>query len=402
MTPLSIQANLYDTNVTMLTYNTYTKEVINSNVLASDVLNFDLQDVTENGNTSNISIHLANTQSLTTSGNVSISNTTPQHTLDVGSNLYVDDTGTDILHVTGNANVTNKLTTNDLRVNGDARVYGNLDVVGTLTTLRTENTTIDDAIIEIGANNTVSSTLDTGIIMTRPGTSVGLGFRGDESEFMIGFTQSDASDVDLVPDTSNLIQTKVYGDLHVSNAFNVATRAQIGSNVIIDDDAPHAISVTGNAYTSRAILVGSNVIVDDLAENALRVTGNTYTSRKALVGANVVIDDLSSNVVELEGNLYASEKITIGDNITLHTNAADEISVEGNIHASRKITVGPHITLDTLGSNVISVVGNTYTSRAAIIGSNVVIDDLASDVVTVIGDVYVFERHRCRFKRRRG
>jgi len=389
MTPLSIQANLYDTNVTMLTYNTYTKEVINSNVLASDVLNFNLQDVTENGNTSNISIHLANTQSLTTSGNVSISNTTPQHTLDVGSNLYVDDTGTDILHVTGNANVTNKLTTNDLRVNGDARVYGNLDVVGTLTTLRTENTTIDDAIIEIGANNTVSSTLDTGIIMTRPGTSVGLGFRGDESEFMIGFTQSDASDVDLVPDTSNLIQTKIYGDLHVSNAFNVATRAQIGSNVIIDDDAPHAISVTGNAYTSRAILVGSNVIVDDLAENALRVTGNTYTSRKALVGANVVIDDLSSNVVELEGNLYASEKITIGDNITLHTNAADEISVEGNIHASRKITVGPHITLDTLGSNVISVVGNTYTSRAAIIGSNVVIDDLASDVVTVIGDVYV-------------
>src|SRR6056300_803258 len=107
MTPLSIQANLYDTNVTMLTYNTYTKEVINSNVLASDVLNFNLQDVTENGNTSNISIHLANTQSLTTSGNVSISNTTPQHTLDVGSNLYVDDTGTDILHVTGNANVTN-------------------------------------------------------------------------------------------------------------------------------------------------------------------------------------------------------------------------------------------------------------------------------------------------------
>ena len=417
MTPLRVQEELTDTNVTMMTYNTATKELMDSGVLASDVLLYDLDDVTFNGNsTTNTVIFKGNTAFITYSNTTGISNSAPVHTLDVGSNLYIQDTGSNVLNVTGNANVTDALTTKELYVTNDTRIYGNLDVMGVLTSLRTENTTINDAIIKIANNNTISTT-DMGIVMTKPETSVGIGYRGHENEFMVGFTQSDASGTDLVPDSSNLIQMRVYGDLHVSNAFDVATRASIGSNVVIDDDVAETISVTGNVYTSRAAKVGSNAIIDTLASNVISVTGNTYTSHAVIVGSNavidtlasdvisvtgnayvshaidvgsnIVLDDRSSDVLSLTGNAYVSRGIDVGSNVIIDTLGSDSIRVIGNIHSSRKITVGTHLTLDTLGSNVVQVTGNTFTSHASIIGSNITLDDQASNVVELTGNANV-------------
>src|SRR6056300_726040 len=57
MTPLREQPDLFDTNVTMMSYNTNTKELMDTGVTASKVLNLKLEDVTINGNvTSNTMI----------------------------------------------------------------------------------------------------------------------------------------------------------------------------------------------------------------------------------------------------------------------------------------------------------------------------------------------------------
>ena len=383
MTPLREQPDLFDTNVTMMTYNTTTKEIMDSGVLASDVLNFDLEDVTINGNvTSNTMIFRGETAFITESTKTGISNSAPTHTLDVGSNLYVDDTGDVILNVTGTTK------TSELRVTGDARVSGNLEVTGVVTSIRTENVVMDDAIIELANNNTLGTT-DMGVIMTKPGTNVGLGYRGHENEFMVGFTQSDASGVDLVPDTSNLIQMKVYGDLDVSNTLDVSTRATVGSNVVIDDDVDNVIHVTGNTYTSRAVNVGSNVAIDDLAEDVIVATGNVAISRGLDVGSNVVIDDLAEDVIVATGNTHTTRKSTIGSNVTIDTLASDKISVQGNIHASRKLTVGPNVFIDTLQSNVVSVIGGMYASEHIHVGSNVLINEFSEDVIVATGNVAV-------------
>ena len=51
------------------------------------------------------------------SGSVGISNAAPDHDLSVGSNLYVHDTGSNVLVVDGNVNVSNTLTTHRLTLN---------------------------------------------------------------------------------------------------------------------------------------------------------------------------------------------------------------------------------------------------------------------------------------------
>ena len=66
-----------------------------------------LEDVANNGNTmSNTIIFENETTSLVTEGSVGIANTAPIHDLDVGSNLYVDDAGSNVLYVTGNVYAT--------------------------------------------------------------------------------------------------------------------------------------------------------------------------------------------------------------------------------------------------------------------------------------------------------
>jgi hypothetical protein len=51
------------------------------------------------------------------SGSIGISNAAPEHDLSVGSNLYVDDVGSNVLVVDGNISVSNKITTQRLTLN---------------------------------------------------------------------------------------------------------------------------------------------------------------------------------------------------------------------------------------------------------------------------------------------
>ncbi|MAG10337.1 MAG: hypothetical protein CL494_08015 [Actinobacteria bacterium] len=115
-----------------------------------------------------------------------------------------------------------------LAVDGDLSC-SNLIVSGGRTEVYTVNAIVNDALIEL-ANNNVSDTLDMGIIMTRPTSNVAIGYRGDESEFMIGHTHSDPSSVNLVPDTSRDLHVHAYGKLTVESNLEVGSSA----NVLID------------------------------------------------------------------------------------------------------------------------------------------------------------------------
>jgi len=89
---------------------------------------------------------------------------------------------------------------------------------------------------------------------------VGVGFRGDEGEFMIGHTLSDPSGSDLVPDTGNALALHVYGGMDVdadvevgtANLYVKTTTGQVG----IGTDTPHSgetLEVVGDArITSTA------------------------------------------------------------------------------------------------------------------------------------------------------
>ena len=183
MSPVRFRPDFSDTNIVLMMYNKATGELSESGESANALVGGStLQLTTQRGNTtSNVTIFTgANPSniSLMTSNCVGIANLTPEdHTLSVGSNLYVNDTGSDVLVVSGNVSVLRDMT-----------VEGNLTVNGNTTVIYTENTSIKDAFVELGRDNTSGdTTLDLGILMHRPDSlsNVAIGYREGTDEFAI-------------------------------------------------------------------------------------------------------------------------------------------------------------------------------------------------------------------------
>src|SRR6056300_1497978 len=227
------------------------------------ISNLNLNNIVLQGNTTasrTVQFNYANGPALITNGNVGIQNTHGIHTLDVGSNLFVDDKGSNILVVTGNTFISRKA------------------LIGSNVTIDTLGTNA----IEVTGNTFTSR------------------------KALIGSN--------LVMDTLGTNAIEVTGNTFTSR------KALIGSNVVMDTLGTNAIEVTGNTFTSRKALIGSNVTIDTLGTNAIEVTGNTYTSRKALIGSNVIIDTLGTDVVEVTGNVNVSN-YTKTDYITVQKDA---------------------------------------------------------------------------------
>ncbi len=323
MTPLRLRTDLTDRNITVLAYNRVTKEIMDSDAIAEDILNFTLEAAVKNGNVTANTVSFNNTATgFTTLSNVGIANAAPVDTLSVGSKVFVNQSATDTLRVLGNTYIQNSLV-----VDGDATFNG------LVTTLHSNNTTITDALIELGKDNTGSdSTLDLGLLLNRPGSNVGVGFRENSKEFAIGYTTSSASGHTITPLTSEDINVHVYGQLF--------TQSNVG---IINTSPIHTLDV------------GSNLFVDEFGSNILNVIGNTDISGVLSIGGNTLIDskigvktDSPDAELHVVGNAYVSSNLTIDTN-TLHVDAVTnrvginqlyptkDLDVNGTIAATRRV-----------------------------------------------------------------
>ena len=102
----NLLVNVYSSNVLTVDGNVFAQKMTLGTVTVTPAYN--LQQIMTTGATTNQTLVLSNaTTGLTTASNVGIANTAPVHTLDVGSNLYVEDTGSNVLTVIGNASVSN-------------------------------------------------------------------------------------------------------------------------------------------------------------------------------------------------------------------------------------------------------------------------------------------------------
>ena len=181
-------------------YDVITKEIVDSGK------SINLQGVSETGNTTSETLQFTNnTTGFITTSNVGIANSSPNHALSVG---------------------------------GDAYVSGNLTVLGQTTSIRTENTTIKDAILELGENNT--GDIDLGVLMTRPSSNVATVYLESTDEYAIGYTQNSATDTHVLIDTSNPIEMRVYGNItgdyitaDGSNIANVVKYSDLSANVAL-------------------------------------------------------------------------------------------------------------------------------------------------------------------------
>src|SRR5210317_700395 len=256
-----------------------------------------------------------------------------------------------------------------LSVGGDVNVSGNLFVQGSTTFLHTTNTVINDALVEL-ANNNTSDTLDMGFIMTRPTSNVGLGFRGDESEFMIGHTLSDPSSADLVPDSGNDLAVHVYGSLEVDTTLAVdtdtlyvnATDDRVGVNTTTPGVA---LDVRGDANVA-ALSAHSNV---DVGTDNFFVDTNT-----GRVGIGTTLPgfqlDVSGDANVATINVYTIQGLQTlafnSDNTTTPPLQLTAGSLNDGVGAIRIDSVEPDIYInDTDGGAATVTFANNDVARAA-------------------------------------
>ena len=360
MTPIRERLDFSDRNITVLTYNKITKEITDSDAVAEDIFTVSLEDVVINGNVTSNTVSFNNlSTSVTTLSNVGIANSEPIHTLDVGSKFYVDENDVNVLTVLGNT-----------YVQEDLVVGGSLNVIGTVTAIDTVNTTVKDAIIEIGKGN-VSS--DMGIIMDRPGTNVTLGYREVVDEFVIAYTDSSATSSAVVP-SSELIDVRVHGRLHTNSNLTVDTNT-FHVDAISGHVGIHTVTPQTDLDVVGAVAISSNLTVDT---NTLHIDSTT-----ARVGINTLNPTTDFHV---EGNTYVSGNVTVNtdtfhvdtvnDRVGINTlNPTTEFHVEGNTYVTGNVDVQTDL----------NVVGNAYVSSNVVVTGNV---DVQTDL-NVTGNVDV-------------
>jgi hypothetical protein len=409
ISPLRQVLDVSDRQIKILTYNRISKEITDSGVAAVDVLQPNLQATTNLGNTTTNTIEFRNPETgFVTTANVGIANSLPVHTLDVGSNLYVDDTGSNVLVVNGNTNI-----------NGDIVVQGNAQIDGVLTVINTENLTITDAIIELGRNNTVGdATTDLGIVMNRPGSNVTVGFLEGTDELALAYTETGADSKTITPLTSETLDVHVYGRVLTESNVGIINTSPIhtldvGSNLFVDEYGSNVLVVSGNTSISGDLTVDEDTFHVDVGGKSiglgtvtpdanLHVVGNVYISSNLTVDEDTLHVDATTNSVGIEtknpqanlhvvGNVYVSSNLTVDEN-TFHVDVGDKsvglgtvtphanLHVVGNVYVSSNLTVDEdtfHVDAenDSIGIGTVNPQANLHVVGNVYVSSNLTVDE---------------------------
>ena len=156
-----------------------------------------LQGITDLGNAttnvvqfSNVTTGLITTANIEVGGDVKISGLTAGKIPYVAADQFLKDS-----FITTTADTT--LIASNLDVTGNIFMRGKKFIV------ESETKVINDAIIGIANNNTVTTT-DVGILMQRPTSNVALIHHGGTDKFTIGYTQDDLEATDITNDTANV------------------------------------------------------------------------------------------------------------------------------------------------------------------------------------------------------
>jgi len=222
-------------------------------------------------------------------GNVGIANTDPGHDLSVGSNLFVDDDGSNVLVISGNAAMT-ALTLGEVSI---AVSYGLDDI------LNTSN---------ISSNTIQLTEQTTGLVAT--GNVQALKFIGDGSELT-----NIASNLDQIVNNGNVTSNTV----QFSNATTglVATaNVEVGGELTVSGNATVSsnLTVSGNATVSSNLTVSGNVVAGYLYGDGSNISGISSTLQAITDSGNV-----TSNTVQFSNaitSLTAASNIVVTGNVT--------------------------------------------------------------------------------------
>ena len=268
---------------------TFTNKTFDANGTGNSITNIDsgnflsgfLKD--EDNMASNSATSVASQQSIkayvdTEIGNISSTTLTAGNTTAV-----VSDSGSDgAFTVTADGNT--ELVINDTAAtfSGNVVISGNLTTNGSTVTNSSTNTTIEDALIELGSGNSGSNTNDLGLILER-GSTGNNGFMGwDESEdkFIVGTTTATGGSTGNLTITTGTLVANIEGNVTGNVTGNTS-----GSSG----------SCTGNSATATALetarTIGGVSFNGTASINlpGVNTAGNQDTSGTAAIGTAVTV-----------------------------------------------------------------------------------------------------------------
>jgi hypothetical protein len=351
---LSVGSNLHisdaGSNVLNITGNVGATNFIGDGGLLSNIATT-LSDIVDQGNTvANVvqfnSASGYNGVGLVTSSNVGIQNTAPAHNLSIGSNLYVDDTGANVLNITGNLGATNFI--------GDGGLLSN--IATTLSDIVNQGNTVANVVIFNSAAGYdgvgLVTSSNVGIQNTAPAHNLSVG-----SNFYVDNAGANVLTVD-----GNIGASRFVGD--------GGLLSNIASNL-------HQIVSQGNVVANVIQLVQDGTYDVGLVTTSNVGIQNTAPMHNLSVGSNLYVNDTGSNVLTIEGNVSANT-LTLGNFAVIASYGLNHVTGENNTTGDTIILQNATTGLQTT-SNVI-LGGNVYpTSGTLEISGNVQPDRLKFD-----------------------
>jgi hypothetical protein len=328
---------------------------------------------------------MASTNITTFPGKVGISNANPTHTLAIGSNVYVDDTGVNKLVVNGNISATGQFAgdgagLSNIQTSNVIGLTDNVTRIGTLETDLSDNSSrIGTLETDLTDNVTRIGTLETDLTdnVARIGT-----LETDLSDNSSRITSIESGDItitgvktfqdDIILE-SNL---RVQGDLLVANTVNMTVSdpiLELGSNNLNTGDVGLVMTRHGAANSNVTIvydesedvlnigytLSGANETTIELDSNALAVNVQGALSVASIAGDGSALSGIqSSNVSDFASNVARIASLESSD-----------MTIDGEKTFSSNLEVGTaNLFVDTTTGNV--GVGTTNpTSKLDVNGS---------------------------------
>jgi hypothetical protein len=292
------------------------------------------------------------------SSNVGISNADPGHNLSVGSNLYVDDDGSNVLVVTGNVKADHFV--------GDGSLLTGLSGSGGVWSTNAANeiyfinNNVGISNADPGHNLSVGSNLyvdDDGLdVLVVTGNVNATYLKGNGS--MITNLPSGSGGV-----WSTNADNEIYfisSNVGISNS-NPGHNLSVGSNLYVDDDGSNVLVVDGN-IAAESIVIGGISIVPSYPLSLVTETGNITPHTIQFTNATTGLV-VSSNIV-VTGNVTAAYLHGDASNVT----AVPAAQITGTLDAARiptlnQSTTGSAATLTTPRS----IGGVNFDGSAAIV-----------------------------------
>jgi uncharacterized coiled-coil protein SlyX len=235
-------------------------------------------------------------------------------------------------------------------ISSNLEVTGNIFMRGDRFVIESETTLINDAIIGIANNNTVSTT-DVGILMQRPTANVALVHHGGTDTFTIGYTQDTLEATDITNDTTNEINVNVLGQLHVQNNMTVGTGGSYYGDgttltgVALVSDAASNVTRIANLETANTVQAGLiTTLTNDLSDNAGRITTleDANTAQAALITA--IETDMTSNATRVS-TLESANTVQAGLITTLTNDISDNAARITTLEDANTVQAGLITTL---------------------------------------------------------